>query len=275
MVRLRTYDHAKMYWKTCRFPQKGKPLLSCARLFKDANENFYVSIHSTKVFTITPDNKIIFNLTPENAQNCSATLSMVLHNLIPFYWFRLGKGRYGITRKESWRDRRDHLRASNPGMARMTIIKQLTDEVFDGITFSLEDGKCINPRLPVIPSVNTQARLVWLRKLRTFKRAVKVRSKLGAFDSLVPSIANDTTYYNADFENKTFLMVRDAIDSGHFPVDIVRMVYLTKNRYVWTRRNVDSEKIAREVDSYINDKSYQLRQHFGVFGETNEQNMAG
>lgn len=275
MVRLRTYDHAKMYWKTCRFPEKGKPLLSCARLFKDANENFYVTIHTTRAFTITPDNKIIFNLTPENAQRCSATLCMVLHNLIPFYWFRLGKGRYGITRKEGWRDRREHARASNPGMAWITVIKRLSDELFDGITFSLDDGKCLNPRLPPIPTVNTQARLVWLRKLRTFKRAVKVRYKLGAFDSLVPSIATDSTYYNDDFENKTFLMVRDAIASGHFPVDIVRMVYLVRNRYVWTRRNVDSEKIAREVDSYINDKSYQLRQHFGVFGETNEQNMAG
>lgn len=275
MVRLRTYNDAKKYWQTCRFPEKGKPISSHTRLFMDNNRNCYAEIHGVKTFTITPDNKIIFHLTPEKGRQISNTLSAALHNLVPFYWFRLGKGRYGITRKEGWRDRRDHVRASNPGIAGITMIKQLTDEVFDGVAFSLEDGKCINPRLPVIPSVNTQARLVWLRKLRTFKRAVKVRHRLGAFDSLVPSIVNDVTFYNSDFEKKTFLMVRDAIDSGNFPIDIVRMVYLIGNRYQWTRRNVDSEKIAGEMNSYLNDNSYQLRQHFGVFGEINEQNMAG
>jgi hypothetical protein len=269
MPKIYFYKDAQRRFSSCRFPDRGKPLATNIRLFNRSDGNFYVQVHGVTVFEITPDNKVTFTLSAEQAHSKGACLSIMLDRIIPFYWLRIAKGRYLIIDRKNLRELQEQRRAGKDDESWRSMLKARASEFYQGISFSLEEGKCLNPKYIGKPTINTDARLVWLRKLKAFKRAVSIRQKLGAFEPVAAEVRGNTSHLTSS--TVLFSRVKDSINDEHVTVDLIKDIYI----YIvspWWRRSATSKDIESAVYRYLNNNSVDLRRSFGVFEKSGEAN---
>ena len=90
-----SYSDVAEWFTRCRNPDKGRPVMSWARMF-NVDDTYELRHGSTKVGVFTPDNKFTFTLSTQEARNSSVTLSQALQRTIPFSWHRVGMGKYKV-----------------------------------------------------------------------------------------------------------------------------------------------------------------------------------
>lgn len=265
---LRTYDDAARYFSKARQPDKGRPLKSWARLFK-VDDNYVVRIENTDVAMFTPDNRLKIVLSMESLSYYGQTLSSSMHRAIPIAVLRVGKGRYRVQHTKAIDDIRN--RGGSPASA--WAILRTSPELFTGMTFDLATGQALNARKDLKDSVIPDKRLEWIRKLRKFKRGIKVRAKLGVLDTLAKEVhaermaaGNPAAWRRPDWSDAAWIdSLYNAIKDEQFPTELMRGLAASASISWWRPTMPTTQDILKESDNILNNLSINLRTRFGVF----------
>ncbi len=258
---IRTYEEADRLFAKARHKEAGKPLRSWARLHKDGND-YLIKTGSITLFRITPDNMLIVECTPDELRRCACTVVSSLYRVIPFDIIRVGVGRYRLNHFAN-------LFSKQTKWIEKDLLKK-SPELFQGLTFSLLTGDCQNQRPDLLTTVDPAARKQWLGALRKYKRGLKVRQRIGAFDSIAALITTQKAarqYTKPDWDNdswkdKLFECIRDE----KYPEDLIIGVAQSV-RVFYYQTTVTTQDILTQFDSLCNAYSIDLRKRFGVFGE--------
>jgi hypothetical protein len=266
------YEDVVKFFARARKPEMGKPLMSWARIFK-VEDNYEVRMAGTVVGVFTPDNKFTFTMTTQQARNCSITLSQAMHRALPFYWERKGTGRYEVLPTAGFHE----WKAQNQEGYWWRFMRQRFDagksvEVFNGLQFDLTTYLPVNARPKITDAkVNQEQKLEWLRKLRQFKKAVKVRARMGVLESLMHQVEQERKGINKyqwqmpdwssdQWQNLLYTSLKDEqCDS-----DMLKAFIKTASVGYW-RGTITVTDVLKAVDSVFTQNSLALRQRFGVF----------
>jgi hypothetical protein len=267
-----TYEDVVAFFGRARNPEKGKPLMSWARI-KKVGDTYEVHGCGVRICVITPDNKLTFTMTANHARAASITLSQALHRALPFYWERKATGRYELipmAEYHAWKKR-------NPDSYYWRYIAGLKDsdqgvEVFDGLEYDLTTNKFTNAR-PKLKNatVNQANKLEWLRKLRKLKAAVKVRARVGVLESLMRQVEEERKGINKyqweqpDWSSDTWQdLLYTAVKTEDCSTDLLKAFIKTASVGYWSK-SVNINDVINAVDSVFRTYSLDLRRKFGVF----------
>ncbi len=269
------YDSIKAFFERARFPDKGKPLRSWARIFKDGDD-YYVKNWQTELCRFKPNNTVVFTATTEEIWHSSCTLVGSLHRAIPFTMIRIAKGRYRVAHNEEVIKNAENKKGAGDNSYHYTDwwkwLKKESPEYFQGITFDLKTGECLNRRpddkLKPIP----EKRREWLRALREFKKGIKVRAKMNVFEGISDIVVTEDVlhlhYYDrpdwshGKYKELLFTSIRDNKFSQELLVGITK-THRPAHSWSWARPTPAEAVIA--VDKICSTYSVELRRQFGVF----------
>lgn len=266
---LRTYDDFNAHFNTARNKDKGKPLKSWGRLYKnrDTIEFYFGDRNGLKYAELTPDNIFTFVASPHVIRNIAATsFASSLYRAIPIMWQRVGTGRYRVSHTSAI-----PIESERRYMA-WTYMRSDAPEYFEGIQFNMLTGKCINRQPDFNATVNTSKRKVWLSALRKFKYGIKSRVRIGAFDPLIQAekskpranqLCPDWT--SPQWQDLLFNSIKD----NTFPMELLNgfAAHTVNDRWHYHRGNIKATEIITAVDGVCNTLSIDLRKKFGVFDE--------
>ena len=288
---LKDYADCERMFSTCRNPEKGKPIRTWCRLYKE--QDVYVLKYMMWVFgqqdkeqntvpiaEFHPDGRIVLPSDSNEWRNMHASLSTALHNAIPILTERMGRGRYRIahtglmdrvTPAVGEKDIR-----GNYYQSWWDAFKEHGTEYFAGMTFNHE-GLCINPQYATDGEIDTEKRRVWLRMLRRFKRGLKARAKVGALQQHAKRIYDK----HAEMEKKGqhrwqwqmpnwkskkyYAMLKEAMQTNEYTPEFLEAFVESATPNTYGNTLATDAHILQHVDTLMNDLSYQLRKDFGVF----------
>ena len=288
---LKDYADCERMFSTCRNPEKGKPIRTWCRLYKE--QDVYVLKYMMWVFgqqdkeqntvpiaEFHPDGRIVLPSDSNEWRNMHASLSTALHNAIPILTERMGRGRYRIahtglmdrvTPAVGEKDIR-----GNYYQSWWDAFKEHGTEYFAGMTFN-DDGVCINPQYATSGEIDTEKRRVWLRMLRRFKRGLKARAKVGALQQHAKRIYDK----HAEMERKGqhrwqwqmpnwkskkyYAMLKEAMQTNEYTPEFLEAFVESATPNTYGNTLATDAHILQHVDTLMNDLSYQLRKDFGVF----------
>lgn len=270
-----SYSDAQEFFSNVRSKAKGKPVKSWARLFITGDESYELcTTHGTPICKISKDNTLTFLLADQQINSVSHILSYTLPQVIPMVYIRASKGIYRVmhtkqvTKMVNNTEPYYFLRCAK-------AVRKHGHEVFYGMTFDLNTGKCLNAKANLKDRVNKDKNLEWRRKLIAFKRAIKVRSKLGVIDTVlrnmnlkdwpsitVPAVTPDE-YFNG---------IKNAIDTGEVTNDLFETSAIHFRNFYWLSfrtaiADSASTILERNILLYITNNSVRLRKSFNVFNE--------
>lgn len=268
-----SYQEVAEWFTKARNPENGRPVQSWARMFR-VGENYELRFGDVIVGVFTPDNKFTFRLTSQQARNCSVTLSQALQRAIPFLWVRKGMGRYVVKPTPQY----GAVKEKNPTIYPWNYFSKAEGyEVFDGLCFDLNTYKPINARPHFTKQeVNKDNKLEWLRALRNFKTAVKVRARMGVLESLIQQVDNErkgqSRYdweqpdWNTDkWQDVLYTSIKNSECSTELLKGFIKSV---RRGYYHQTTNVN--EVINEVDKICTTYSIDLRRRFGVFNEVSD-----
>lgn len=263
-----SYQQVAEWFKKARNPDVGRPVQSWVRMYK-VDENYELRFGTTMVGVFTPDNKFTFKLSSEEARKYSMTLSQVLQRAIPFVWARKCTGSYVVKPTPPY----GVLKKFEPNVNYWRYFsKQEGYEVFDGLCFDLNTYQPINARPPITKAeIDSDNRLVWLRQLRKFKTAVKVRGRMGVIESLIQQVkAERSATKRYDWEQPDWNsdawqeMLYNSIRDSECSTELLKGFIKSASRGNYNRTPTIKEVIG-EVDRICTTYSLDLRKRFGVF----------
>jgi len=265
-----SYNDVAEWFTRCRNPEKGRPVMSWARMFK-VGENYELRLGKNVVGIFTPDNKFTFTLSAQQARSCSVTLSQALQRAIPFLWCRKGMGKYVVKPTPQLQE----YRVDNPDAYAWDYFgKQAGYEVFDGLQFDLNTYMPINAKPPIGDTINPEKRKEWLRALKKFKRSVHVRAKLGVVDTLIKEVYAERqgakSRHDWEMPDWNTPMWQDvlyqALSSGELTTDLLKgIVKSVSTGYYQTTITVPD--VLKQCDQICTTYSVDMRRRFGVFEE--------
>lgn len=269
-----SYNDVAIWFTRCRNPDKGRPVMSWARIFK-VGDTYELRHGSTKVGVFSPDNKFTFTMSTQEARNSSVTLSQALQRTIPFMWYRKGMGKYRIKPTPQY----EEYKAQHPDAYAWHYFQEVEGyELFDGLQFDLNTYEPTNPRPKMSDTINTEKRKEWLGSLRKFKRAVKVRARLGVLESLIKEVEQDRSKHRSrydwempDWNTDTWQdMLYTSIKNSECSTELLKgIVKSVQTGYYKSSISVDD--VLKECDKICTNYSVEIRRKFGVFdGDTNE-----
>ena len=278
---LEDYADCEHTFSTCRNPEKGKPMRTWCRLFKnqDVYELKYTSWggKTTPIAEFHPDGRIVLPSDSHSWQGMHASLAMALHNAIPILTERMGRGRYRIAHT-GLMDRVTPAReqAGNYYHNWWHAFKEHGVEYFAGMTFN-SDGVCTNPQYAVSGVIDPDKRRTWLRMLKRFKRGLKARAKVGALQQHAKRVYDR----HAELERKGqhrwqwqmpnwkskkyYAMLKEAMQSNEFSYEFLEAFVESATPNTYGNTIATDAHILQHVDTLMNELSYQLRKDFGVF----------
>ena len=266
---VKDYKSIKAEFKRARFPDKGKPLRSWARIHEDG-EDYIVKNWNSELCRFKPNNTVVFTATTEEVWSSSNTLVSALYRSIPFAMIRVAKGRYRVAHTADVDKNAVQSDGSYQYRDWWSWLKKEAPEYFQGITFDLATGECLNRRpddkLIPIPEV----RRVWLRALREFKKGIKVRARLNVFDGVSDIVQKEGGhgYYDrpdwSHDEHSTLLF--ESIRDNNFPKELLFNINKSyRPEHSWTWERPSPADISNTVNRICNTYSVELRRQFGVF----------
>ena len=274
-----SYQDVAEWFKRARNPDNGRPVQSWGRMYRVENTegsfNYELRFGSYTVGIFTPDNKFTFTMTASEARNCSITLSQALQRAIPFLWCRVGAGRYVVKPTPQWAE----FKQANPNhsYAWQFFKNQKGYEVFDGLCFDLNTYMPVNARPDYKEqAVNQEQKLEWLRQLRKFKHAAKVRARMGVVDTLIAQVNKErggsSRYdwkmpdWNSDeWQNILYTSIKNT----DCTTELLKGVIQTVNRGYY-HSTPSSSEVLKELNRICTTYSIDLRRKFGVFDEVSD-----
>lgn len=279
---VKDYADCERMFSTCRNPEKGKPMRSWCRLFKnqDVYEVCYVPWNYDKGAVIAefhPDGRIVLPSDSHSWRNMHGSLSMALHNAIPILTERMGRGRYRIAHT-GFLDRVTPPReqVDNYYQSWWDAFKENANEYFAGMTFNHE-GLCINPQSATSGEIDVEKRRTWLRMLRRFKRGLKARAKIGALQQHAKRIyekhqemeKNGKHRWQWEMPNwkskKYYDMLKEVMQTNEFTPEFLDAFVESATPNTYGNTIATDAHILQHVDTLMSELSYSLRRDFGVF----------
>ena len=264
-TKFQTYQNLYDDFKRCRSPIKGRPINGWSRLYKE-DKDYVVKMvqwrgHDIEVFRVSPDNTITFTAPFSRVLQHSQTLVASLWRVVPITMWRKRAGIYCIHSISGWCDK-----------------SKLTPEYFSGIKFNLETGECLNPQPDMMDTIIPEKRKQWLRDVKRFKKGLKIRAKLGAFESIIRTVeAERPSGSGSDWEYVGKLPkwnspevtehVLEGMRTEEYPQDLLKLLVQTANTG-FNRDNTTNKDILENVDYVFNTHSLHYRKAYGVFGDT-------
>ncbi len=273
-----TYAEAKAFFAKCRNFSRGKPLRSWALLKLDMSNGDYV-VHmknwnggDAEIGRFHPDNTFEFTLDITSARNYSVTLSQALHGAIPFVWYRKATGRYEIASVK----KAVKLYNANSSDGVWRIIREISIPFRTGLRFALATNEAENAQLEEIDSVIPEKRKEWLRTLRTYKRALAVKAKMGVVDSVMAEVSEErktTSRYDPDsiawqrpdwFAESWNELLYTAVKNNDTSLKMIKL--FVQSGYAHVYRAMTVKDFDDNVENVFRQQSVSLRRRFGVFG---------
>lgn len=266
-----SYGDVAKHFAKARFPERGKPVMSWAKIFR-VDDTYELRHGDVVVGKFLPDNTFTFTMSTQQARNSSTTLSQALQRAIPFVWQRIGVGRYVIKPTPQFRE----FKVKNPDARSWGYFRDVAGyELFNGLCFDLNTYEPINARPKISDTIDPDKRKVWLSSLRKFKRAVKVRAKLGVIDALIKEVQQERNNierrnwkapdWNTDeWQNILFTSIKDTECS----TELLKAMIKSTSVGFWSSM-VSVEHVLEECNRICNSYSVSMRQKFGVFDANN------
>ena len=267
-----SYEQVAEWYTKARNPDAGRPVQSWARMFK-VGDTYELRFGNVVVGVFSPDNKFTFKLTSQEARRCSITLSQALGRAIPFLWYRKATGRYVVKPTPQY----EKFKEKNPDQYAWHYFHQQEGyELFDGLCFDLNTYEPVNAKPSLKDTeVVQENKLEWLRALRVFKHAVKVRGRMGVLESLIQQVDKERTgvsrydWEQPDWNSEAWQdMLYTSLKNGECSTELLKGIIKSVSRGYYQTKVTSNEVIA-EVDRICNTYSLDLRRKFGVFKEAN------
>ena len=269
-----SYKEVAEWYSKARNPEKGRPVQSWARMYK-VGDNYELRYGGHVVGVFSPDNKFTFKLTSQQARQYSITLSQALQRAIPFIWTRKATGRYVIKPTPQY----EMFKESNPDHYAWHYFSQQEGyELFEGLCFDLNTYEPTNAK-PSFKNaeIDKDNKLRWLRQLRTFKQAIKVRARMGVLESLLQQVERERTgisrhdwdmpNWDSDaWQDMLYTSIRDSECSTDLLKGIIKSV---SRGYYQTQISV--KEVVAEADRLCTTYSLDLRRKFGVYKEPTQE----
>jgi hypothetical protein len=266
-----SYKEVAEWFTKARDPEKGRPVQSWARMFK-VEDSYELRFGNSVVGVFSPDNKFTFKMTAQEARRNSITLSQALQRAIPFLWVRKSTGRYVVKPTPQY----EQFKENNPDAYSWHYFSSVEGyELFDGLCFDLNTYEPTNAKPSLKDTeVDQENKLVWLRQLRKFKSAIKVRARMGVLESLIQQVDKErvgvSRYdweqpdWNSEvWQDMLYTSLRDSECSTELLKGIIKSV---SRGYYQTAISV--QEVVAEADRLCTTYSLDLRRKFGVFKET-------
>lgn len=268
-----SYEQVAEWYTKARNPEAGRPVQSWARMFK-VGDNYELRFGNSVVGVFSPDNKFTFKLTAQEARRNSITLSQALQRAIPFIWVRKSTGRYVVKPTPQYED---YKKANNEPYAWHYFQKVEGYELFDGLQFDLNTYEPTNAKPSLKDTeVDQENKLTWLRQLRKFKSAIKVRARMGVLESLIQQVDKErvgVTRYNweqPDWNSDAWQdMLYTSLRDSECPTDLLKGIIKSVSRGYY-QQSITVKEVVAEADRLCNTYSLDLRRKFGVFKEAKE-----
>ena len=282
------YQQADALWSRVRTPHKGKPITGWLRMFKNDEDFLFkvVSYGESDLCRLTPDNKLTFVMPPETLMGNAQTLVSALHRWLPFTTMRHRKGLYRIAGTQPVLDemkkRHDRDGDNDPHHGHPYRMYQHYNPVmrekayyFEGIQFDIVNGECLNPKADVKLVEKPEERKQWRRALAAFKRGIKARVRVHAFDGIIDEMwaerqaqSNRWHWQQPQWESKEWMdILESSIRDNKFPPELLKGLAQTSSTGYYMTNKPDSSDILKALDYVCNNQSIELRRRFGVFAE--------
>ena len=277
--RLDSYEEVEKFWNSCRFKDKGKPIGSWGRLFKRGDRfDFHVNPNSRDgdynfrncFASLHPHDTIEFNLTVEQVRNYGQSLGCSMDNIIPFGIHRIAMLRYKIwdadglipnPQKDStvWR--------------RKWEFRKQAPEYFQGIKFNMLTRECLNRQPDQTRIEIPEKRKEWRRKLALYKKGLKARAKLGAFNSHIQTLnamdintRHGNNWSSSWVDGDRLNLLHESMENVNYPQELLsEIVKSCLSHYWYSSEPIISDSIQEEIDRIFKQASIPLRKKFGVF----------
>ena len=229
-----SYLHCVSAFASVKTPVLGKPINGKnLRLYQDRDKSFRLTHNERTFAVIREDDTILFVLDEETLRNTIASsLVYTMGRFLPVNLYRVGPGRYRIGR-----------------LSRHSQLKELP-EYFGGIKFNLTTGQCLNPQLDRKHRIDKEARRVWVKALKDYRKGLYARLKLG----VTGDRGNMDRWFNV-------AQLYQWIKAGEYPDT------LFNNLTYYAGRNNNYEDMTKHFENTINNHRDDLRKMFGVFDD--------
>ena len=266
-----SYEQVAEWYTKARNPDAGRPVQSWARMFK-VGDNYELRFGKSVVGVFSPDNKFTFKLSSQDARRASITLSQALGRAIPFLWYRKATGRYVVKPTPPYAD----YKAKNGELNGWQWFNQQEGyELFDGLCFDLNTYEPTNAKPSLKDTeVDQENKLLWLRQLRKFKQAVKVRARMGVLESLIQQVDKERTgvsrydWEQPDWNSEAWQdMLYTSIKDSECSTDLLKGIIKSVSRGYY-QTQVSVKEVVDEADKICTTYSLDLRRKFGVYKTT-------
>ena len=276
-----SYAQADALWSRVRSPAKGKPVTGWLRMYKRKNGDFLFQITgygAQNLCVLTPDNKLTFVL-PNDAWCAQAqTLVSALHRWLPFTTMRHRTGLYRIAGSERilklMQDQAGEVVEGQYYFAyrHYTPVMRQQAYYFEGIEFDLISGECLNPQPDVRLIEKPEERKQWRRALAAFKKGIKARVRVHAFDGIIDQMwaereaQNRWDWRQPSWKSKQWMdILENSIRNNEFPPELLTGLAQTTSNGYYMANKPTGQDVLKALDFVCNQQSIELRQRFGVF----------
>lgn len=258
-AKIRSYDDCVAVFKRTRDKAAGKKFGSM-RMICDIDGVFKFSRYGRPIFSIHRDNTIVFDLT--DRYQTAPSLSSALHKIAPFMWYRIASGRWkvaSIAIANAYANPNSNVLESPHYSKFLEYVRKVSPEYYPGIAFNLVTGACINPKPGKFERVDADKRAEWLRKVKRFRKTLKVSAKLGVFNS--PPFSG---YRRSSVNLDLFSLFYEGVMTNSMSKDfITAMTDEVANG--WHVKSDDPAVVWARIDEYYTRNSLRFREKFGVF----------
>ena len=282
------YEQANALWSRVRNPEKGKPITGWLRMFK-VGDDFLFKIQgygSTDLCRLSPDNRFTFVAPPEVFQSHAQTLVSSLHRWLPFTCMRHRKGLYRVAHSKTVIAEMEKRYNADPekdtaewnNMHSYSMYRQYPPVMreqpyfFEGIEFDIVDGTCLNPRPDVKMVEKPDERKQWRRALASFKKGIKARVRVHAFDGIIDKMWAERQgqsrwdWRQPQWESKQWMdLLETSIRENEFSQELLLGLAQTTDNGYYQATKPEGKDILKSLDKVCNDQSIELRRRFGVF----------
>ena len=305
--RLNNFNDLKKEFRRCRNTVVGRRI-SAALQLKSDNQQYdspSYTVHmnsygSVPFMRFTSDNIVEFVATPEEVWSNSQSLVTSLCNWLPFMIWRHRKGLYRVQHYpylladikakmlkqydtvlaniEDYYEMDKHL----PPYSRNQFwhlrwkyeaeIMRQSPSYFQGLKFDMTTGKCLNQKHDDQFVEKPEERKVWRRALTKFKRGIRARAKIRAFDPMVEKIwaerADQSRYHwkQPDWSSKSWLdLLENCIRDNSYPQELLKGLCMSSNTGYYQQEMPTSSDVYKATDKVLTDMSIELRRRFNVF----------
>ena len=305
--RLDNYHMFAEHFRRCRDKAKGRKVSSAFRMFSTVEQgvkcyDLHIDGYGSNPFMrITPDNIVEFVATPDVVVQHAQSVVSSVHRWIPFTFERHRKGLYRVNSSQHFNKEYIHITKTNlkrlkedaenyEGEMSESIINKFQGECwrngwttsskimrqspayFQGIKFNILSGNCLNRRFDDKFIEKPKQRKEWRQALAKFKRGIRARAKIRAFDPLIEKMwaerqtQNHYHWKQPDWSSNSWMsLLEQSIRDNKFPKELLLGLCTTPPTGYYQSEKPTSNDVYKSTCKILADCSTELRRRFNVF----------